>query len=127
MKKIFQSIKAFIRRMAIYVVTAYANRIYKKAVIAADERHAKEKETIYVSNGAINASSLVTYNRKEFRRAKRILRVYDNKQYNIAALKSASWYYTPNREEKDGMTERSKELRRLAFVKNLLRQAKLLD
>lgn len=125
MKRIIASIKAFIRRMAIYVVTAYANHIYKKAVIAAEERHKKEGETIYVSNGAITASSLVTYNRKEFRKAKRILKIYDSKSYNMTALKKASWYHTANREEKDGMSARTKELKRLAFVKYLLQQAKL--
>lgn len=125
MKRFFQSIKAFIRRMAIYVVTTYANRIYRKAVDAAEKRHESEKEMIYVSNGAITASSLVTYNRKEFRRAKRILKIYDNKQYNIPALKKSSWYHTANRDGKDAMTAREKELRRLAFVKNLLQQAKL--
>lgn len=111
--------------MAIYVVTMYANRLYRKAVKAAEERHKKEGETIYVANGAINASSLVTYNRKEFRKAKRILKIYDNKMFNITALKQASWYYTANREEKDGMTTKGKELRRLAFIKTLLQQAKL--
>lgn len=125
MKKIFASIKAFIRRMAIYVVTVYANRIYNKAVVAAEERHKKEGETIYVSNGAINASYLVTYNRKEFRRAKRFLKIYDNKHYNVSAFKQASWYYTANRDEKDGMTEKNKDLRRRAFIKSLLQQAKL--
>lgn len=113
--------------MAIYVVTAYANRIYHKAVDAAEQRHEKEGETIYVTNGAIRASSLVTYNRKQFRKAKRLLRVYDNNQYNIAALKQAAWYHTRNRDEKDGLTAKQKELRRLAFIKYLLRQAKLVD
>ena len=125
MKKIIESIKGFIRRMAIYVVTAYANRIYRKAVEAADKRHEMEKETIYVSNGALDASVLRTYNRKEFRHAKRLLRIYDSKAYNIANLKPSAWYHTANREEKEGMTPRAKELRRLAFVKSLLRNAKL--
>lgn len=125
MKKIFNAIKAFFRRMAIYVVTAYANRIYRKAVEAADKRHAEEKEAIYVTNGAVNPSSLCTYNRKQFRKAKRFLKVYDNKSFNIPAFKSASWYYTPNRAEQDGMSPRTKELRRLAFVKYVLQNAKL--
>ena len=125
MKKIIETIRGFIRRMAIYVVTAYANRLYRKAVEAADKRHEVEKETIYVSNGALNASVLRTYNRKEFRKAKRLLRIYDSKAYNIANLKASAWYHTANREEKEGMTERAKELRRLAFVKTLLRNAKL--
>ena len=125
MKRIINAIKAFFRRMAIYVVTAYANRIYRKAVEAADKRHAEEKETIYVTNGAINPSALCTYNRKQFRNAKRMLKIYGNKAYNIPAFKAASWYYTANRDEKDGMSARTKELRRLAFVKYVLQNAKL--
>lgn len=113
--------------MAVYVVTAYANRIYRKAVKVADKRHEKEKEMIYVANGALNASVLRTYNRKEFRRAKRILHIYDNKQFNLSAMKKAAWYYTANRLEQDAMAARDKELRRLAFVKSLLVNAKLVD
>lgn len=125
MKKIINSIKAFFRRMAIYVVTAYANRLYRKAVEAADKRHAEEKATIYVANGAVDASVLRTYNRKEFRQAKNILGIYGNKHYNLAAFKKAAWYYTPNGEEKEAISNRDKELRRLAFVKFVLKNAKL--
>lgn len=117
-------IKNFFRKMAIMVVTAYGNRIYKKAVKAADERHEKDGEMIYVSNGVINGTVLRTYNRKEFRRAKRILKIHSH-EYNVTALKEACWYHTANRAEKDGMTARMKELRRLAFIKHLLRNAKL--
>lgn len=113
--------------MAIYVVTVYANRIYRKAVEAAEKRHEVEKEMIYVSNGAINASVLRTYNRKEFRRAKRLLGIGDNKNYNVLMLKKSSWYHTANRNEEDKMSERTKELKRLAFVKTILRNAKLVD
>lgn len=127
MKRIFKSIRAFFRRMAVYVVTAYGNRIYKKAVIAAEERHKKDGEMIYVSNGAIDASVLRTYNRKEFRKAKRILGIKDNKNFNLGMLKKSAWYHTANRLEQDAMTPKQKELRRLAFIKNLLRQAKLVD
>ena len=72
--------------MAVYVVTAYANRIYRKAVEAAEKRHAESKETIYVANGAIEVSSLRTYNRNEFRGAKRLLGLSGSKHYNIAAI-----------------------------------------
>lgn len=118
--------RKFFRRMAIYVVTAYANRIYRKAVKAADERHKKDGEMIYVSNGVINGTVLRTYNRKEFRYAKRLLKV-GNKTLTVSALKAACHYHTANRSEKDGMSARDKELRRLAFVKTLLRNAKLVD
>ena len=125
MKRIINAIKAFFRRIAVYVVTAYANHIYQKAVKVADKRHEEEKTTIYVANGTIDASELRTYNRNEFRRVKRFLKIYDNKSYNMCNFKQASWYYTPNAEGAGGMTPRTKELRRLAFVKNILRNAKL--
>lgn len=127
MRRIISSVRAAIRRMAIYVVTVYANRIYRKAVEAAEKRHAEEKTMIYVANGTIDASVLRTYNRKEFRKVKRILKVYDSRAYNLEALKQSSWYHTANREGKEGLTPRAKELRRLAFVKFVLRNAKLVD
>lgn len=125
MRNIIETIKGYIRKMAIYVVTAYANRIYNKAVKVAEERHAKEKEMIYVANGTINASVLRTYNRKEFRKVKRLLKIGDNKSYNLTNLKASAWYHTANRDEKEGLTPKTKELRRKAFVKNILRNAKL--
>lgn len=120
MRKIF-------RRLAIYVVTAYGNRIYRKAVKAADKRHETDKEMIYVSNGVINGMVLRTYNRKEFRKAKRLLGISVSKDFNISALKAACWYHTANRAGTDGMTKRDKKLRRLAFIKTLLRNARLVD
>lgn len=127
MRRIISSVRAAIRRMAIYVVTVYANRIYRKAVEAAEKRHAEEKTMIYVANGTIDASVLRTYNRKEFRKVKRALKIYDSRAYNLVALKQSSWYHTANREGKEGLTPRAKELRRLAFVKFVLRNAKLVD
>lgn len=113
-------IKRFFSKLAIMVVTAYGNRLYRKAVQAADERHVQEKETIYVS---YFGRELRTFNRAEFRYAKK--RLGASKNFNIAAFKSAACYYTPDRSEKNGMTPRDKELRRLAFIKFLLMNAKL--
>lgn len=125
MRKIIDLIKGYIRKMSIYVVTAYANHIYRKAVKAAEERHAKDKEMIYVANGTVNASVLRTYNRKEFRRMKRLLKIGDNKSYNLTSLKASAWYHTANRDEKEALSPKAKELRRRAFVKHILRNAKL--
>ena len=117
-------IKRFFKRLAAMVVTAYGNRIYKKAVKAAEERHSKEGEMIYVSNGVINGTVLRTYNRKQFRNAKRILGI-NSKMLTCTKLKAAAWYHTANRAQQDAMTPRDKELRRLAFIKFLLQNAKL--
>lgn len=117
-------IKQFIKKLAIIVVTAYGNRIYRKAVSAAEKRHSEVKEMIYVSNGVINGTVLRTYNRAEFRKAKRMLRV-TSKQYSVTELKKAAWYHTANRSELDGMSDHDRELRRKAFIKFLLQNAKL--
>lgn len=114
-------IKNFFKKLAIMVVTAYGNRLYRKAVKAADERHAREGETIYVS---YFGKELRTFNRAEFRAAKRRLGSFA-KKFNITLFKGAACYHTANRIEKDGMSERDKELGRLTFIKFLLMNAKL--
>jgi hypothetical protein len=113
-------IKRFFNRLAIMVVTAYGNRIYRKAVKAADERHAQEKETIYVS---YFGRELRTFNRAEFRYAKK--KIGASRNYNMTAFRNAACYYTADRSGKNGMSPRDKELRRLAFIKFLLINAKL--
>ena len=52
---------------------------------------------------------------------------YWSKDYNMALLREGAWYYTPDRAEKDGLTPKEKEIRRLAFLREGLRRAKLLD
>lgn len=114
-------IKNFFKKLAIMVVTAYGKRLYRKAVKAAEERHQKEGEMIYVS---YFGKELRTFNRAEFRAAKRRLGTIAQK-YSITLFKGAACYHTANRIEKDGMSERDKELGKLAFIKFLLMNAKL--
>jgi hypothetical protein len=115
MKKIF-------RRLAGYVVTAYANRLYKKAVKIADERHANEKTTIYVISSYTDQSVLETYNRDQFRKIKRYFKMKEEK---IENLRNGSWYHTADAGEKNGLTPLHKEARRLAFIRMMLTRAKL--
>lgn len=116
--------KKFFRSIAKYVVTLYANRIYRKAVKVADERHEKEKEMIYVASSMADVRELNTYNRRQFRYMKN--RLYIPKHY-ICNLKNGAWYHTADRGEKNGLSPQEKEIRRLAFVRHLLHRAKLLD
>lgn len=116
--------KKFFRKIASYIVTVYANRIYRKAVKVADERHANEKEMIYVASSMADVRVMRTYNRKQFRIMKN--RLFIPKHY-ICNLKSGAWYHTADRKEQRGLSEQEKEVRRLAFVRHVLHRAKLLE
>lgn len=115
--------KKFFRSIAKYLVTVYANRIYRKAVKVADERHEKEKEMIYVASSLADVRELTTFNRKQFRYIKNKLFI---PKYYISNLKAGAWYHTADRAEKNGLSPEEKEMRRLAFVRHLLHRAKLI-
>lgn len=114
--------KKVIKKIASYVVAAYANRLYKKAVKKADERHAQEKTMIYVISSLLDDSQLVCCSRKEFREVKEKLRL---RELKIDGLKAGSWYHTADAIERNGMNPIDKEARRIAFVRMLLSKAGL--
>lgn len=110
-------------KLATYVVTAYANRIFWRAVKIADKRHQQENTIIYVASSIENQRKLVTYNRQQFRYIKN--KLYLQKFY-ITRLKEQCWYMTPDKSGKNGLSQKDIEIRRLAFVRQLLHAAKLL-
>ncbi len=114
--------KKFFKRLAGYLVTAYANRLYRKAMKIADERHSKEKTMIYVISSYFDESRLVTYNRKQFRATKEYLKM---RRERVTDMKAGSWYHTADAIERNGLSAKEKEARRLAFVRVLLRKAGL--
>ena len=114
--------KKFFRRLAGYIVTIYANRIYRKAVKEADRVHEERKERIYVASSIEDVRELVIYNRYKFRQIKNKLFI---PKYYISNLKDGAWYYTADRLEKNGLSPEEKEVRRLAFVRHVLHRAKL--
>lgn len=116
MKKIF-------KRLASYVVTAYANRLYKKAVKIADERHENEKTTIYVISSYSDPSVLETYNRDQFRKVKKH---FNLRTENMEKVRNGSWYHTADAGERNGLADVDKEARRLAFIRMILDRANLL-
>lgn len=115
--------KKFFRKLAGYIVTYYANRIYRKAVKEADRVHAERKERIYVASSIEDVRELVIYNRYKFRKMKNRLFI---PKYYISNLKDGAWYYTADRGEQNGLTPEEKEIRRLAFVRHVLHRAKLI-
>lgn len=115
--------KKFFRKLAGYIVTIYANRIYRKAVREADRVHAERKERIYVASSIEDVRELVIYNRYKFRKMKNKLFI---PKYYISNLKEGAWYYTADRSEQNGLSPQEKEVRRLAFVRHVLHRAKLI-
>ena len=115
--------KKFFRKLAGYLVTIYANRIYCKAVKEAERVHAERGERIYVASSIEDVRELVIYNRYKFRQMKK--RLFIPKFY-ISNLKDGAWYYTADRSGANGLGEAEKEARRLAFVRHVLYRAKLL-
>lgn len=115
--------KKFFRKLAGYLVTIYANRIYRKAVKEADRVHAERKERIYVASSIEDVRELVIYNRYKFRQIKNKLFI---PKYYISHLKDGAWYYTGDRLEQGCLTPEEKETRRLAFVRHVLHRAKLI-
>lgn len=115
--------KKFFKKIAGYLVTVYANRLYRKAVLEADKVHAERKERIYVASSIEDVRELVIYNRYKFRQMKKRLFI---PKYYISHLKDGAWYYTADRSGKNGLTPEEKEVRRLAFVRHVLHRAKLI-
>ena len=129
--------RKFFRGIAARCVTWYYNRMYQKGAQACDKLH-KEKGWAYYlidwpdKNGR---RVLKPLNRRGFRNLKHwsqsfyfgVDMKYWSKDYNMSVLREGAWYYTPDKAEKDGLTEKEKEVRRLAFLREGLRRANLLD
>lgn len=123
MKKFF---KKLFRRWAMVLVAAWANRTFRKGVRAADERWKKEHRMIYLCSKTFHPDRLVTYNKFQFKAEKSVFGMYHTRLLTLPHLKNHCYYHTPDREGRDEISERDKEIRRRAFVKERLRAAKLI-
>lgn len=129
--------KKFFRNIAAKLVTWYYRRMYQKGVQACDKLHAEKKWAYYLIDWPDKKGRRVLQplNRRGFRNLKHwaqgfyfgVDMQYWSKDYNMTTLRAGAWYYTPDRAEKDGITPEEKEVRRLAFLREGLRRAKLLD
>lgn len=117
--------KKLFRRPAIILVTLWANRTYKQGVKAAEQRHRREKKTIYLAAQTFHPDRLVTYTREQFRLQKKVFG-YHARLLTVNTLREGCYYYTADRYGQHGMTERDKEVRRKAFIKERLTLARLI-
>lgn len=114
--------KKYLRRLAGYFVTIYANWLYRKAVDEAERIHEVRGERIYVASSIEDVRNLVIINRARFRQMKQRLMI---PKFYIENLRDGAWYYTADRGEQNALPLQEKEIRRLAFVKHVLHRAGL--
>ena len=117
--------KRLFRRPAILLVTLWAKRTYEQGVRAAEERHRKEKCTIYLAANTFHPDRLVTYTRDSFRLQKKVFG-YHARLLTMNTLKEGCYYYTADKYGNNGMRRRDREIRRQAFIKERLTLAKLI-
>ena len=124
--------KRIFRKPAIIFVSLWAKRAYEQGVQAALSRQRTLVEQghdgaciVYLACNSFRPDHLVTYTRSQFRLEKRV--------YGVAArlltmntLKRGCYYHTPDRWGKDGISEKDREKRRQAFVKERLKLAHLI-
>lgn len=129
--------RKFFRKIAARLVTWYYRRMYEKGVRACDKLHEEKKWAYYLIDWPDPKGKRVLkpLNRRGFRNLKHWAQgfyfgrdmKYWSKDYNMSVLREGAWYYTADRENKNGLTEKEKEIRRVAFLREGLRRAKLLD
>ena len=120
MKKFFQRIY---RKIGVFFVTAYANRIYRNRVKEADRLHKELKWRMYVCM-PFGGKNLIVMDRKGFRAMKRIQHIYDPTM-STGVLGEGSFYYTGDRAENGALTPKEIELRRLAFIHYMILRANM--
>lgn len=113
------------KKLASFFVTAYANRVFRNAVKIADSWHEGTGKRYYVIFSPEGNDKLVTIDDNGFLAIRKAMGM-TGKEYPIAKLKNTCWYYTPNISDKDRITDRELEVRRLAFVRDRIKKAKLL-
>lgn len=125
--------KAF-RKLAIVFVSLWARLAYSKGVLAAEERRRREMQKprdesgnckVYLACNSFRQDRLVTYTKRQFKLEKK---VYGRaaQLLTMNSLSNGCYYFTADRWGENAMSEREKDIRRKAFVKERLRLAGLI-
>lgn len=123
MKRFF---KKLFRPVAVWVVTLWANRLWKQGIAMAEERHRKEGAQVYLASQNFRPDRLTTYTKRQFKVEKKVFG-YHARLLTMTTLKRGCYYYTQNKLGTDGISEKDKELRRQFFIKERLQLARLID
>jgi len=117
--------KRLFRKLAILVVTLWANYTYKKVVAMADERYRRERTMIYVASKNFHPDQLTTYDKWRFKAEKQVFG-FHARLLTLQTLKNGCYYHTPDKAGNQAMSEHDKEVRRRFFIEERLRKAKLI-
>lgn len=118
-------IKRLFRRPAILLVTLWARRTFNQGVSAAESRHRREGNIIYLAAETFRPDRLVTYDKAQFKAEKKVYG-FHARLLTMNTLRRGCYYHTADRYGNNGISERDKEIRRRAFIKERLRMAKLI-
>ena len=119
------NMRRLFRRLAVIVVTAWANYTYNTAVAQADARYRREHTMIYVASKNFQPDYLTTYDKNRFKAEKHVFG-YAARLLTLQTLKNGCYYHTPDKAGNQGMSEKDKELRRQFFIRERLQKAKLI-
>lgn len=119
-------LKRLFRPLAVFVVTLWANRLWKQGLEMANERHRKEGVQVYLASKTFLPEELTTYTKRQFKVEKRAFG-YHARLLTMTTLKRGCYFYTPNQWGEDRITKEDEELRRQFFVKERLQLARLID
>lgn len=114
------------KKIAKYIVVIYSRRQYNKAVKLADKQHLIDKKMYYATLAPYNKKRLIIVNRNQFRAIKRKLKIYD-RAHGSLQLRDGCFYHTPDAGEDKRLSASEVEVRRIAFIKYILTNAKLND
>lgn len=120
--------RKFFKRIAAFLVTAHSNRIYRKAVAMADRLHGQNGGIYYVMANPSGDRRLLVLSRKGYRRIKdRMLnlisrsgRPVNRRDWYMNAVKGGCYYHTADKGGNGALSDRDREIRRLAFVRDML-------
>lgn len=113
------------KKLAVYVVTAYARHLYKKARKSADALYKKHHRMYYVASRTFHPDELTIYDRYRFKAEKEVFG-YAARLNTLVGLKHGCYYHTPDTAGNQAMTEREMEVARRFFIKERLQEAKLI-
>ena len=124
--------KRTFKKLAALFVTAYANRLYNQAVKVAETRHEMDGAIHYVITDPRNPKKLIIINIQQFLELRHRFEIR-SKDMPIHELRNHCWYRTgklinntkKKGFDKDCLSAKKVEIRRLAFARELLSRAGL--
>jgi len=118
--------KKYFKKMARRVVTLYANRTYRQAVRVAESWYAHTGKRHYVIENPFNERELVAIDTDTFLNIRHKLGIR-SKDCTISYLMKTCYYFTESKADGRKMSPKDLVVRRLAFVRDVMKRAKLLD